>query len=451
MGDVASSLPRALKKSGVDIRIVLPFYQALQLKGCKKHFIKQFTLMYADKLEKVQVYGVTHPLSKVPVYLLQNSTYLDAPLFPDTYAFFDKAIVAIVGDNLVSWVPDLMHCNDLHTAFIPLLLKEKKSPIKTMLTLHNLSYQGRTSIDILRKTGIDPDKCQIVQWEIGSRQINFLLEGITHADIITTVSPTYAKEILTEQFGEGLEGVLRAKEGRIFGVLNGIDDYRKEDEYKPRVKKTTILPPKHFVEDEKKLNKKMLQKKLGLKIDESVPLIAFIGRFDPLQKGIDILHKMLRTIDLSGYEFIVLGKGNVEWEERFLWLDTFYPKNISCTFVFNNVLANQIYAGSDFIIVPSKFEPCGLIQMIAMSYGTLPIVHSTGGLIDSVTNEYNGFLFNNYSMEALQNTVEKAVTMWRNEKEKYKKMVENALATNFSWDKSAAEYINLYKRTISGN
>lgn len=439
LGDVSESLPRALSSLGIDIRIVIPFYKALKLGRSRKKLVKHFTLKYAERNEEVKVYEVAHPVSKVPVYLLKNNKYLDAPKFPDTYAFFDKAIVATVTENHLSWIPEIIHCNDVHTALIPLLLKENKMSTKTMLTIHNLTYQGRTSLDILAKIGLEKIKCQVVQWETESKKINFLLEGITHADIITTVSPTYAKEILTEEYGAGLEEVLRAKEARIFGVLNGIDDHRRE----------TVQ--KYSWQEKKKSSKRYLQKKLGLKVDESIPLLAFIGRFDPKQKGIDILHKMLRTIDLSGYEFIILGKGDLEWEERFQWLDTFYPKNVACEFVFNDTFAHQMYAASDFILIPSKFEPCGLIQMIAMSYGTIPIAHRTGGLIDSIKNGDNGFLFNNYSAETLRETVEKAIHIWRHEKKRYHEMVENALATDFSWDKSAKEYLRLYEKLIIGS
>jgi len=441
LGDVAASLPRALSNLGADIRIVIPFYKALRFRRSRKKLIKHFKLKYAQRLEKVEVYEVAHPVSKAPVYLLKNSKYLDIPVFPDTYGFFDKAIVDLVAENHLSFIPEIIHCNDLHTALIPLLLKQSKMPIKTMLTIHNLTYQGRTSLDILDKIGIDKNKCNITEWEIDSRKVNFLLEGITHADIITTVSPSYAKEIMTEEYGEGLEEVLRGKEGLIFGILNGIDDYRRE----------AIRLPQHSWEKEKKISKRYLQKKLGLRVDESIPLLSFIGRFSPKQKGIDILHKMLRTIDLAGYEFVILGKGDSEWEERFLWFDTFYPKNVSCTFEFNDRLANEIYKASDFILIPSRFEPCGLIQMIAMSYGVLPIAHRTGGLIDSINNEHNGFLFKNYTQEALRETVEKAVNIWRHEKKKYKEMVANALAQDFSWDKSAKEYLRLYEKLISGS
>ncbi|MBF8249793.1 MAG: glgA [Candidatus Levybacteria bacterium] len=440
LGDVAESLPRALGSLGVDIRIAIPFYKALKLGRSIKKLVKSFKVKYADKLEKVEVYEVAHPSSKVPVYLLKNR-YLDTPKFPDTFAFFDKAVVVMVKENQLDWVPEIVHCNDVHTALIPLLLRESKMPVKTMLTIHNLMYQGKTSLDVLDRIGIQKDRYKVIEWETESKKINFLLEGITHADIITTVSPSYALEIMTEQYGAGLEEVLRGKEGRVFGVLNGIDDHRRE----------TIHSPQYSWEEEKKKSKKYLQKKLGLKVDESIPVLSFIGRFDPKQKGIDILHKMLRTMDLKNYEFVILGKGDLEWEERFLWLDTFYPKNISCTFVFNDKLANQIYAASDFILVPSIFEPCGLIQMIAMSYGALPIAHRTGGLIDSIKNGSDGFLFSNYSAEALRETVEKAVDMWRNEKKKYREMVENALAADFSWDKSAKEYLRLYEKLIIGN
>jgi len=450
LGDVAESLPRALGSLGVDIRIAIPFYKALKLGRSKKKLVSSFKVKYADKLEKVEVYEVAHPSSKLPVYLFKNR-YLEDPKFPDTFAFFNEAIVIMLKENYLSWMPEIIHCNDVHAALIPLLLKEIKLPIKTMLTIHNLAYQGKTSLDVLTKICLEENKCQVANWEIESKKINFLLEGIVHADVITTVSPTYAKEILTEEYGAGLEEVLRAKEGRIFGVLNGIDDHRRESTHQAQIKYSNFLPEKYSWQEEKKLNKRRLQKKLGLKIDDSIPLFSFIGRFDPKQKGIDILHKMLRTIDLKNYEFVILGKGDLEWEERFQWLDTFYPKHVACEFLFSDVFANQMYAASDFVLVPSRFEPCGLIQMIAMSYGTLPIAHKTGGLIDSIKNGQNGFLFNNFSAEALRETVEKATYIWKHEKKQYQEMVENALSVDFSWDKSAKEYLALYEKLITDN
>lgn len=458
LGDVARSLPSALRKMGVNVRVVIPYYKALKLGRNKKTKIGQFRCGYAYKKERVDIYEVIHPDDKAPVYLLFNKRYLSIPHFPDTYAFFDKAIVQMISLSEFSFKPDIIHCNDLHSALIPLLLKEEKLPVKTMLTIHNLSYQGKTSLDLLRNLGLDVRKCRLMDWEIKEKKVNFLLEGIVHADVITTVSPTYAKEIMTEEFGSGLEEVLRGKEGRVFGILNGIDNVWRQIWHVKHVKYPFIsgikrlgdVPDRvHNWEEGKKLNKLYLQKKLGLKSGRDIPLFGFIGRFDPLQKGIDILHKMLRRDDLGEYEIVLLGSGNHEWEERFQWFSTFYAKRISCNFKFDEALAHQIYAASDFLLVPSKFEPCGLIQMIAMYFGALPIVHKTGGLIDSVRDGYNGFVFEQYSSEALQKTVERALKMFKFDKEAYRQMVKNALSTDFSWTKSAAKYLELYKKLVN--
>jgi starch synthase len=286
----------------------------------------------------------------------------------------------------------------------------------------------------------------LTEWEIKSRKVNFLLEGISHADVVTTVSDTYAKEILTEELGESLDRVLEDKKDHLFGILNGIDIDWIDNLYKNAVSYPYVKT--NAWEEGKRLNKLHLQKELGLLVKSGVPLFSFIGRFDPHQKGIDILHKMLKRISHTKYEFVILGTGDVNWEERFQWLGKFFPKNISCHFRFDEVLAHKIYAASDFILIPSRFEPCGLIQMIAMYFGTLPIAHKTGGLSDSIKDGYNGFLFKRYTCEALRKTVEAAVDIWQNDKPRYRKMVENALSADFSWKKSAGKYLELYNKLI---
>jgi len=203
-------------------------------------------------------------------------------------------------------------------------------------------------------------------------------------------------------------------------------------------------------EEGKRLNKLYLQRKLGLKVDQSIPLISFIGRFDPYQKGIDIIHMMLRRINLEKCEFVILGSGDPHWEERFQWLAKFYPKNISCNFIFDEVLAHQIYAGSDFVLIPSKFEPCGLVQMVAMFFGSLPIAHATGGLRDSIKDGETGYLFNKYSSTSLEYSLNRATRIWLQDRRRYKAMVENAMKMDFSWDRSAREYLNLYQKLIAG-
>ena len=460
LGDVARSFPAALKEKGVDIRIVLPYYKVLKLGRQRRVMVGEIRCFYDNKNRDVEIYKVEHPISKIPVYLIKNKKYLDIAKFPDTFAFFSLAIAEIIKSNILSWAPDIIHCNDVHTSLVPLLLKEKGVQSKTVLTIHNLSYQGRTVIDILDKLEIEASKCAVLHWEIKSKKICFLIEGIIHADAITTVSPTYAREILTEEYGSGLEDVLSGREGRIFGILNGIDNNwhhmmaNRGIKYpyfltKVGIEKNNELKVYSW-EEGKKLNKLYLQKKLGLKIDKSIPLISFIGRFDPFQKGIDLLHKMLRRINLEKYEFAILGSGDPNWEERFQWLAKFYPKNISCNFIFDDVLAHQIYAASDFILIPSKFEPCGLVQMVAMFFGTLPIAHETGGLRDSIKDGETGFLFDKYSTISLEHSLNRAVEIWLQDKKRYKTMVENAMKMDFSWDRSAREYLNLYQKLVDG-
>lgn len=461
LGDVARSLPRALKKMGADIRIILPYYSVLRLKRCKRTKIGQFRCSYDGKNEKVEIFQVIHPVSQAIVYLVQNKKYLSIASFPDTFAFFDKAVVSMIRENLLLWKPDIIHCNDVHTGLLPILVRESRLAVKTMLTIHNLSYQGKTSTKVLTKLGIDASKCKVLNWEIASKQINFLMEAIIHADVVTTVSPTYAKEIMTEEYGCGLEEILRGREGRIFGILNGIDDEWRYMIHRHVIKFPYLLSKRHLIgstdsnklyswEEGKRRNKLYLQKKLGMLVNPDIPMISFIGRFDPRQKGVDIIHKMMRRLTLSKYQIVILGTGDHEWEERFQWLCTFYPKYVSCNFKFDDVLAHQIYASSDFILIPSKFEPCGLIQMIAMLFGTLPIAHKTGGLVDSIENGKNGFLFDKYTSEALEKTLKKALQIWRSDKTNYRKMVEHAMDTDFSWDKSAGEYLELYNKLVKG-
>lgn len=459
LGDVARALPGALKKLEVDIRVIVPYYKVVKMGRNKKTKVGEFKLEYAGKKETVEIWGVIHPYMKVPAYFLKNGTYLDFAVSIETWGFFDKAVVEAIKSNVLNWQPDIVHVNDCHCGLIPHLIKLEKLPIKTMLTIHNLAYQKKTSLDVIRHVGINPNSSKSIRWEIKKYQVNFLLEAIMHADIITTVSPTYAKEILTEEFGSGLNEILKGMEGRIYGILNGIDidfshtthDTAVKFPYGPSEKRVDEKIEYYGWKEGKRLNKEFLQKKLGLKVEDNIPMLCFIGRIDARQKGLDILHTMLRRIDQEKFEFVILGSGDEEWEERYRWLSTFYPKYISCNFRFDDNLAHQIYAASDFIVIPSKYEPCGLIQMIAMLFGTIPIAHKTGGLKDSIKDGHSGFLFSSYDSKGLEDKVMKAVDVWRNDKTTFEKIAENALATDFSWNKSAEKYLHLYNKLISGN
>ena len=457
LGDVARSLPGALKILDVDIRVIIPYYKVVKMGRNKKTRIGEYSFLYAGKKVKVEIWQALNPYTKVIGYFLKNTKYLDVVSVIETWGFFNKAVVELIKSGILNWTPDVLHVNDCHAALIPLLVKQEKLPIKTILTIHNLTFQKRTSLSVIQKMGIDPNLCKIDSWEIKGKQINFLQEGIIHADIVTTVSPTYAKEILTEELGCGLHEILRAKSGQVYGILNGIDiDWRHTSRipaikfpYGPKEERVGEEIEYYDWRDGKALDKEFLQKKLGLKIGKDIPMFCFIGRLAGAQKGLDILHRMLRRIDQTKLQFVVMGAGEKAWEERFRWLSTFYPKSISCNFKYDDTLAHQIYAASDFIIIPSKYEPCGLIQMVAMLFGTIPIAHRTGGLIDSIKEGYNGFLFSKYTSEALEEKVIEATEMWTNDKGTYEAMVDNALATDFSWKKNANEYLKLYKKLFA--
>ncbi|MBI2601284.1 glycogen synthase [Candidatus Daviesbacteria bacterium] len=457
LGDVARSLPGALETLGADIRVIIPFYKVVKMGRNKKTKIGEYSFSYGGKVSRVEIWQAQNPYTKVIGYFLKNSKYLGVVLPIETWGFFNKAVVELIKSGILNWTPDIIHTNDFHGGLIPLLIKQEKLPIRTMLTIHNLAFQGKAPVSIIQRMGIDPTLCRILPWEIKSRQINFLQEGIIHANIITTVSPTYAKEILTEEFGYGLHEILRAKEGLIYGILNGIDiDWRHTSRnpavkfpYGPKEKRIGEKIEYYDWREGKTLDKEFLQKKLGLRVGKDIPMLCFTGRLSEAQKGLDILHRMLRRIDKTRFQFVVLGTGEKEWEERFKWLSTFYPKYISCNFKFDDTLAHQVYAASDFIVVPSRYEPCGLIQMIAMLFGTIPIAHKTGGLKDSIREGYNGFLFSDYSSEALERKVVKAVTMWETQKTTYEIMVKHTLATDFSWKKNAKEYLMLYEKLLT--
>jgi len=455
LGDVAKSLPRNLFTQGVDVRVILPFYKALKLYRLQKKEVKRFEVIYDGKKQKVIIYQIHFLDENIPVYLVKNEKWLDVPS-RDIYAFYDLCVYEILKNNYLSWMPEIVHCHDHHAGLIPLLIKHNDLKLKTLLTIHNLNHQGKYSLDVIKRTGMDHSKCRVIQWETKKKQINFLLEGIIHADLVNAVSPTYAKEILTEEYGCGLDEIIRNEGQKISGILNGID-YDSRDPIKDKsinfhygVEKTNV---DYFYKiyspiEGKRLNKSFLQEKLGFTVSDEIPLIGFIGRFESKQKGLDIMHKMIRRVNLQKFQFVILGQGEVEWEDQFLWLASFYKKNVSYISVFDKKIASQIYAGADFLLVPSKFEPCGLIQMIAMRYGTLPIARETGGLKDSIDDMINGFLFKKYSSFELEKTMKKAVDIWKNNKAQINKMIISAMKKDFTWDKSAKEYINLYKKLL---
>lgn len=451
LGDIARSLPIALHNKSVDIAVMCPFYKAIKFHGQKKEKIHTFAVKYDNDQVLISIYRIHFTHHKIPVYFLYNQQFFDVPQ-PDTFSLFDTAVVEIVKRNLLEWKPDIIHCNDHHMGLIPLLVKQMQVPVKTLLTIHNLFHQGKKSLKIVKKTGINPSSLHPIPWESKDKQINFLLEGILHADKVTTVSKTYAQEILTEEYGENLNEFIEPLSNKIEGILNGIDYEVTNPSHDPYIHTNFDI---HHNDDilnlfeGKAANKEYLQKKLKFEINHDIPLIGFIGRFSPRQKGIELIHRMIRRIPLEKFQFVILGSGAADWEEKFKWLAQFYPKNVFYENQYNESLASQIYAGCDFLLIPSRFEPCGLIQMVAMRYGCLPIARATGGLKDSIEHDVNGFLFEKYSSQNLELKLRHACKLLLEEPKKIMTMRKNAMRKDFSWSKSAQEYIKVYQELIA--
>lgn len=463
LGDVMESLPKALAKIGIDIRIALPYYNAIR---DEYHLKKEgeFTIEFNSNKEHVGVYSTLLPGTNVKTYFLENRKYLSSSTSGgknkriDRFAFFDLAIVNSIHYFLSNhkWTPEVIHCNDWHTGLIPLILQKKepvlsdlrgeKSPVPTLLTIHNLGYQGRGSSEVLNLLNIEDKDAKELKRGKPAMEINILGEGIIHATRVSTVSPSYAKEIANDYdksrigvFLKKREEDCGGKDGEIIGILNGID----YDVWDPM--KDNLIFHKFDInswEVGKKDNKEDLLKSLSL---QDKPTFCFIGRM-AIQKGLDILTKTIHQISHLDINIIILGSGDPRIEEDILNISKKFPW-VTAKIAYNEELAHKIYAGSDFIIIPSRYEPCGLIQMIAMRYGTIPIASNTGGLRDSILNGKNGFLFKKGQSARLKKAIERALSRIK-DKHRYKKMVERAMKADFSWDKSAILYKKLYEEMI---
>ncbi len=450
LGDVMESLPKALAGIGIDARVVIPYYDEIRK---KYHFEKEgeFVVRFYKETEHIGVYSSVLPATKIPFYFLQNSNYLSLSRAKDKtkrmgqFAFFDLAIVNFIHylSKHHKWTPSIIHCNDWHTALIPLILKKMKLAIPTLLTIHNLLYQGIGSLKVLDLLDIKDEEAKELKRGVPANEMNVLGEGIVHATYVSTVSPTYAKEIAqTEHDHNPISPFLLKREherlggdGKIIGILNGID-YDIWD-----AAKDEFIFHKFDVSNwqvGKKDNKEDLLKSLGL---PDKPTFCFVGRM-AIQKGLDVLIKAIGRISHLDANLIILGSGDSRIQAGILQTAEKFPW-VKPEFVYSEELAHKIYAGSDFILIPSHYEPCGLIQMIAMRYGTLPIASKTGGLADTIDDGENGFLFKNGSSLSLVNTIHRAIKVY-NSLERRQKMAERAIRTDFSWDKSALLYKKLY-------
>ncbi|MCA9308089.1 glycogen synthase [candidate division WWE3 bacterium] len=444
LGDVIGSLPKALSKlSDVQADVIIPFFPTAKTEGHILNKVMNLEVPFDTKIHSVEVYCTKLPESDVSVYLLRNeeffavggkSAFQNNISETEMFGFFNRVVVEFLKARYNTY--DLVHCNDWHTGLIPHILEDEIGVTRpaTLLTIHNLSYQGMSDLDILHDLDLNTFDHSIIAWDAEDNNINMLQQGLASADYLSTVSPTYAKEILTSQFGNGLEDILNSRVGRLVGILNGLD----YSQFPRNFTTTNWSQAKPF-------SKRTLQQHLGLPVDETRPLYSFVSRLDANQKGLDILFESMSTFIKQDVQFVLLGTGSKEWEDRFKTLAE--HTNASINIMFDVDLAISIYEASDFLLVPSKFEPCGLTQMIAMWYGALPIVHATGGLKDSVDNAVNGFVFDNYSSKDLTAVLNSSLQVFE-DTNKLSKMIDSAMASDFSWDKSAQKYLDLYKRVL---
>lgn len=443
LGDVIGSLPIALEELGVEVDVIVPFFPSAKIENLKVYKSRELEVGYDNTTETVEVHKTKLPNSSVDVFLLKNKyfavggkkAFSNNLSETEMFGFFSKALVEFIKSEFNTY--DLVHCNDWHTGLVTHMLLDQIDSTRpaTLHTIHNLSYQGIGDDGLLEKVGILPSDHPLIEWDIEDGDVNFLLQGITSADFVSTVSPSYAKEILYKDIGRDLSEILFTRQDRLVGILNGINYHSFPREY----------DIENF-ELKKKAYKKKIQKKLNLKEDSDAPLFGFISRLDPNQKGLDILYESINHIVEKGGQFILLGTGDKIWEEKFEKLNDEYKGSVSVNIEFNVDLANEIYKGCDFKLIPSRFEPCGLTQMIAMWYGTIPVAHATGGLRDSISDKKDGFLFQVYDSADLNKSLDSAFSIFG--KEEHIDMVKKAMAKDFGWEKSAQKYIDLYEKVV---
>ncbi|HVF09163.1 MAG TPA: glycogen synthase GlgA [Abditibacteriaceae bacterium] len=471
LADVIGSLPHALVAQGIDVRVVLPHYAGIDNRDFNPHVLGTIHATVDGVSQAAKIRQTTSPASPgtaaqstavqstaVPVYLIDAPHYFHRPQpygYEDDvlrFGFFSRACLEMW--PVLDWQPDIIHCHDWHTGLVPVFLStgdfgDRLTGIKTIFSIHNLVYQGLSDASYLPRLGLDATLFNHHQLEFYGR-LNLLKAGLVFADVLTTVSPNYAREIQTPEFGAGLEGVLQERAGVLHGILNGIDYgvwHPCHDGYLPQ----------RFGPDDlsgKSVCKRSLLRRMGLseKDWETRPVIGMVSRLSA-QKGFDLVEGALSHLIALGCHVVLLGSGDASYMQLFQGL------NARCAGAFraelgryDEELAHQIYAGSDMFLMPSHYEPCGLSQMISLAYGTIPIVRATGGLADSVmefgpaTGCGNGFVFHDYSVPALLEAMKRALHCYRSDD--WPRVMQNAFTCDFSWDASACAYAQLYRDIV---
>ncbi|HNR67304.1 MAG TPA: glycogen synthase GlgA [bacterium] len=470
LGDVSGALPKALYEAGHDVRVMMPKYGCIsERKYVLRDVIRlrKIPLIMGGKEYAALAKSAFIPDTKVQVYFLENKPFFDKKdlyIDPRTgkdfannaerFALFCRA--ALETTKLLHWEPDVIHCNDWQTALIPWLLKNDYSndgffaKTRTVLSLHNVAFQGVFEPAVLAKIGLPQELGQKDGDMEFYGRVNFLKLGALSADYLTTVSPSYAQEIQqNETLGAGLDPIFRARKRELVGILNGVD----YSIWNPEI--DSLIPAKYNAASlkEKLVNKQALAEQSGLNFDPTVPIIGMISRLTE-QKGFDILLEGAEKIFALNLQLIILGTGESRYETGLKALQRKFPQKLALHFKFDDELAHLIEAGSDCFLMPSRFEPCGLNQLYSLKYGTLPIVHATGGLADTIIDvtkdpaKGNGFVFQEYSASALYEAIERAVGEFVAGKE-WQKIVKRAMRLDFSWKSLAEKYVKLYHKLDS--
>lgn len=457
LGDVAGSLPAALVRAGAEVIVMVPKYATIkdEYKAQMEHFSDFYvSLGWRNEycgLEKLEHDGVTYMFIDNERYFARDYPY---GFFDDgeRFAFFSKAITESLQHLPAGFECDILHCNDWQTALAPVFLREfyqglpLYDRVKTVFSIHNVAFQGQFSDTVMEDIlGVAHIPAAASQLRCDACSINFMLGALRYADAITTVSPTYANEIQTPEFGEGLDGVLRERSYALQGILNGIDVAGFDPSTDKRI------AANYTVEDRsgKAVCKAKLQEELGLEVRDDRPLMVMVTRLTR-QKGMDLVMYALDRILAGGVQVAVLGTGDRDYEDGLRYFQDKYPGTMAARIEFDPALSQRMYAAADMFLMPSKFEPCGLSQIIAMRYGTLPIVRETGGLKDTVqpynefTGEGTGFSFSNFNGDEMGDAVFRAARLFWDNREAWNQLVTQAMSQDFSWTRSADKYLDLY-------
>ncbi|HOC53201.1 MAG TPA: glycogen synthase GlgA [Caldisericia bacterium] len=456
LGDVVGSLPKYLKKLGVEVFLILPLYKNIKEKKLDLEFIDEDEIVIDKDVYRFKFYKDRLNFD-YNLFFVENNYFFDRKGiynednvdYPDNYLRFGLLSLASLKLSIKNLKPDIIHIHDWQTSLVPVYNKIiYNNNVKTILTIHNLAYQGVFNKDSIKSLGLPDNLFSIDKLEFYGN-VNFLKGGIIFSDYITTVSPTYSKEIQKEEFGFGLQGVLKNRRENLIGILNGIDYDYWDPEKDKMIYKNYNFNNTEF----KKENKMALFKELNVDFDIEKPLYSMITRITN-QKGLDLILEIFDKFMELPINFIILGTGDKDVENRFLELNKIHKNKFLSLIKFDEELSHKIYASSDFFLMPSKFEPCGLSQMISLRYGNIPIVRSTGGLRDTII-EYNenvgcgnGFVFYDYESYELLDAIKRSLNLY-NDREKLLKVIKIGMNSNFSWENSSKEYLKLYNQLLS--